>query len=69
MYSVEPFATEEYIYVMYIGKSKKEVEEQFENFRPFLERITVSKHNSYVFNGFAACYEVYLLVITGHTAL
>lgn len=37
IYRVEPFATEEYIYVMYIGKTKKEVEEQFETFQPNLE--------------------------------
>lgn len=37
MYRVEPYATDEHIYVMYVGKTKKEVEEQFETFRPHLE--------------------------------
>lgn len=37
IYRVEPFATDEFIYVLYIGKSKKEVENEIETFRPQLE--------------------------------
>ncbi|WP_209331284.1 BF3164 family lipoprotein [Lunatimonas salinarum] len=37
MYRVEPFATSTHIYVMYVGKPKREVMKQPEIFRPHLE--------------------------------
>ncbi|WP_162419336.1 BF3164 family lipoprotein [Cyclobacterium roseum] len=37
MYRADPFASNERIYVLYIGMPKKEVEENFQTFRPYLE--------------------------------
>lgn len=37
IYRGEPFASSDYIYVLYVGMPKKEVEENFQTFRPQLE--------------------------------
>ncbi|WP_162342598.1 TolB-like 6-bladed beta-propeller domain-containing protein [Cyclobacterium salsum] len=37
IYRADPFASSEHIYVLYVGMPKKEVEENFETFRPYLE--------------------------------
>jgi hypothetical protein len=37
LFWVEPYATENHIYVMFVGKPKSEIAEEFETFRPHLE--------------------------------
>lgn len=37
IYRAEPFATSDHIYVLYVGMPKKDVEENFQRFRPNLE--------------------------------
>jgi hypothetical protein len=37
LFWVEPYATENHIYVMFVGKPKSEITEEFETFRPHIE--------------------------------